>query len=130
VLFTRGGLDGGDDLPRDAKIGKAAKRRLPVKLIVYNRFVQADHALLNDILAIRTDEKIRARLAADDLLVARIERLFGARVARTMEAKQILVTQRFVVRHSTFFRLSLFEMPRFAALYSASSRLSFAGTSR
>src|SRR5690606_33956485 len=52
VLLPRGGFDGGDNLAGDAQFGERPERRQLVRPKVANRLVEADHALLDDVLAI------------------------------------------------------------------------------
>ena len=50
VLVASGRLHRSDDLPRDAQLGEVAKARLAIGAIVADRLVQADQALLDQVL--------------------------------------------------------------------------------
>ena len=97
MLFARRALDRGDDLPGDAQLRKRAKRRLLAELIVANGLVQADHALLDDVLAVGADQKIGARLAADDLLVADVQHVLRVGIAHADALDQLLVRERLII---------------------------------
>jgi len=77
VLVAGGGLDGRDDLPRDAELGERAERRVLVDPVVPDRLVEADEALLDEVVRIAAGDEIargaeadEARVAADDLRLA------------------------------------------------------------
>src|SRR5262249_53573603 len=70
VLEPCRGLDRGDDLPGDAQLGETPERGLLVRAIVSNRLVEADHPLLDEIVAVAAGEEVRARLEPDEALVA------------------------------------------------------------
>ena len=53
VLVARRGLDRGDDLARDAQLREVAERRLAVGAVVADRLVEADEALLDQVVASR-----------------------------------------------------------------------------
>src|SRR6185503_1653457 len=81
VLVTRRGLDGRDDLPRDAELGEASKRRVLVGPEVPNRLVKADETFLDQILGLAARDEIRARLEPDEARVTADERIERAVVA-------------------------------------------------
>jgi hypothetical protein len=92
VLEPRRRLDRGDDLPRHAQLGEAPERRLLVGAEVANRLVEADQPLLDEVLRVTAGEEVRARLQADEAVVAAhqgIER-GGAAVPRLHHQLQIL----------------------------------------
>jgi hypothetical protein len=65
----RRGLDGRDDLARDAQLREGPERGLQVGVVVADRLVEADHAFLDDVLAVRADEEVGARLGAGEAAV-------------------------------------------------------------
>jgi hypothetical protein len=62
MLEPRCGLDGRDDLPRYAELGKAPERRLLLDPEIPDGLVEADQSLLDEVLRVAAGEKIRARL--------------------------------------------------------------------
>src|SRR5438874_5407889 len=81
VLLAGGRLDGGDDLAGDAQFGEGPERGLPVVAEVTHGLVQADHALLLDVVEVGADEEVAAGLGADEAPGAReegVESLHGA----------------------------------------------------
>ncbi len=78
VLVPGRGLDGGDDLPGDAQLGERAERRVLVDAVVPDRLVEADEALLDEVVRIAAGEEVarerdphEAGVAPDDLVLAR-----------------------------------------------------------
>jgi hypothetical protein len=69
VLLARRRLDRGDDLARDAQLGEGAERGLQLGVEVTDRLVEADHALLDDVLAVGADQEVRAGLDAGERAV-------------------------------------------------------------
>ena len=70
MCFWRvGGLDGGDDLPRDAELRKRAEGGELVRPEVAYGLEQPDHPLLDDVLVVRADQEVGARLGADEVLI-------------------------------------------------------------
>lgn len=55
-------LDGRNDLPGDAQFGKGPEGRQFITAKIPRRLIQADHAFLDDVIPIGTDEKIGASL--------------------------------------------------------------------
>jgi hypothetical protein len=92
VLEARRRLDGGDDLARDAELREAAERRLLVRAEVADRLVEADHALLDEVVAVAASEKVRARLEAHESGVLPHQRVEGlaAAVPGTQHELEIL----------------------------------------
>ena len=70
VLEARRGLDRRDDLARDAELREAAERRLLVGAEIAHGLVEADQALLDQVLGVAAGEEVRARLQADEAGVA------------------------------------------------------------
>ena len=124
VLLPRGRLDGGDDLAGDAQLGEGAKGRQAILAIVANGLVQADHALLHDVLVVCADEEIAARLGPNEVFVL-VQQIFQRRVLA------VLLGQRddFLVRHG-FKALIYHEKPPVSLVGSAyfPMRLSFSST--
>src|SRR4051794_3335928 len=81
VLEAGRGLDRGDDLPRHAEFREAAERRLLVGAEVAHRLVEADEALLDQVLRVAAGEEVRARLQAHEAGVAADERVHRDAVA-------------------------------------------------
>jgi hypothetical protein len=81
VLEAGRRLDRGDDLAGDAELREAAERRLLVGAEVAHRLVEADQALLQQIVGVAAGEEVRARLEADEAGVAANERVHGDAVA-------------------------------------------------
>ena len=86
VLVARRRLDRGDDLPRDAELREVAEARLAIGAVVADRLVEADQALLDQIVAVATDEEVRrglqtheAVVAAHQTVVCRVVALLGKR---------------------------------------------------
>jgi len=75
VLLARGRLDGGDDLPRDAQLGERAERRHLGWAEIPDGLIKTDHALLNDILPVRANKKVRARLRSYKIFIF-VEEIF------------------------------------------------------
>ena len=71
MLVARRRLDRGDDLARDAQLGEVAEARLAVGAVVADRLVEADQALLDQVLAVPAGEEVGGGLEPDEALVAR-----------------------------------------------------------
>ncbi len=78
VLAASRRLHRGDDLARHAQLGEGVEARLACGIVVTNRLEQADHAFLDDVVAIGADEEVRTGLRANQPPVAANE--FAARV--------------------------------------------------
>ena len=81
MLLARRRLDGRDDLPRDAQLRERAERREFVGAEVADGLVEADHAFLDDILTVGTDEEVALGLDADEVLIFVEQELHGEIVA-------------------------------------------------
>src|SRR6478672_8323412 len=81
MLEAGGGLDRRDDLARHAELGEAAERRLLVVTEVPHRLVEADQALLDQILGVASGEEVRAGLQADESRVTADQPVQGGLVA-------------------------------------------------
>src|SRR6185503_8028312 len=70
VLVAGRGLDRGDDLARDAELGEVAEARLAIGAVVADRLVEADEALLDEVVPVAADEEVRRGLEAHEAVVA------------------------------------------------------------
>src|SRR5450759_2417155 len=70
VLLSRGCLDCGDYLPGDADLGESLEGRITVAPVIADSLIKADHPLLHDVLPVRADQKVGARLHAYEHLVS------------------------------------------------------------
>src|SRR5215211_6785370 len=77
VLVARGGLDRGDDLPRDAQLGEVAERRLAVGPEVPDRLVKPDEAFLDEVLGVAADQEVRRCFQADERVIAADQAVVG-----------------------------------------------------
>src|SRR4051812_7897009 len=91
VLVARRGLHRRDDLARDAELGEVAEARLAVGPVVADRLVEADEALLDEVVAVAAGEEVRRRLQADEAVVAADEPLVRRRIALLRERDEIAV---------------------------------------
>jgi hypothetical protein len=91
VLLPRRALDCGDDLSRDAELGEGAERGLTLGLEVADGLVKADHAFLDNILFVGTDQEIGARLYAREVLVSDEEVFERNFVTRASEFDNLFV---------------------------------------
>src|SRR3954453_14639914 len=92
MLLPRRGLDRGDDLARDAQLGKGAEGRLQVGVVVADRLVEADHAFLDDVLAVTADEEGGARLGPGEAAVLLQQLAQRAVVTLPRSADELVVT--------------------------------------
>ena len=69
MLLAGRGFDGCDNLPGDAQLRERTEAAQPLGLVVTNGLEQADHAFLHDVLMVRSDEEVTARLGAHEVLV-------------------------------------------------------------
>ena len=70
MLVARRRLDRGDDLARDAQLREVAEARLAVGAVVADRLVEADEALLDEVVAVAAGQEVRRGLQADEAVVA------------------------------------------------------------
>ena len=91
VLVARGGLHGGDDLARDAQLGKVAKARLAVASEVADGLVEADEPLLDEVVGVAAGEEVGGRLQAHEAVVAAHEPVVGVAIAELGERDQVAV---------------------------------------
>ena len=88
VLVAGRGLDRGDDLARDAQLGEVAEARLAVGAVVADRLVQADEALLDQIVGVAAGEEVRRGLEPDEAVVTADEAVVRVGVALLREGDQ------------------------------------------
>jgi hypothetical protein len=99
VLVARGGLHGGDDLPRDAQLGEVAEARLAVRSEVADRLVEAHEPLLDQVFRVAAGEEIRGGLQAHESVVAPDKTVVGVAIALLCESDQEdILDLRFSVR--------------------------------
>ena len=92
VFVTRRRLDRRDDLARDAELGERAERRLLLDPVVAHGLVEADEALLDQVIGISACDEVARRLEADEAVVAPDHLRLGCpiAVARLQDEVQIL----------------------------------------
>ena len=78
VLLPGGRLDGGDDLPGDAQLGEAAEGGVAAVLVVADGLVQADIALLDQVVAVAAGQEVGIGLQPHELAVAHQDRLVAS----------------------------------------------------
>ena len=99
VLVARRGLDGRDDLARDAELGEVAEARLAVGAEVADRLVEADQPLLDEVVGVAAGEEVRRGLQAHEAVVAPDEPVVCVAIALLGEGDQITILDlRFRVR--------------------------------
>ena len=91
MLLAGRGLDGCDDLPGDAQLRERAEAAQPLGLVVTNGLEQADHAFLHDVLMVRSDEEVTARLGAHEVLVLAQQVLHRHAVSLLGQAHDLLI---------------------------------------
>src|SRR5436190_16096572 len=91
MLVAARGLDGRDDLPRDAELREIAEARLPVRAEVPDRLVQAQEPFLNQVVRIATQQEIRRRLQAHESAVALDDPVIRVRAAALRERDEIRI---------------------------------------
>src|SRR3954452_3725587 len=91
VLVARRRLHRGDDLAGDAELREVAEARLAIGAVVADRLVQADEALLDEVVRVAAGEEVRRRLQADEAVVAADEPLVRGRIALLGEGDEVTV---------------------------------------
>src|SRR5829696_3590960 len=91
VLVARRGLHRRDDLAGDAELGEVAEARLPVRPVVPDRLVQADEALLDEVVGVPAREEVRRGLQPHEAVVAADEPVVGRRIASLGEGDEVAV---------------------------------------
>ena len=99
VLLPRRRLDRGDDLTRDAQLGERAKARKLIGFEVAHGLVEADHPFLDDVFAVRADEKVALRLDANEVLVL-VEQVFHREIVAGLRDGHQVFVDPLVVFHS------------------------------
>ena len=79
VLLPGGGFDGGNDLAGDAQFREGPEGGKLIFPEIPDGLIQADHALLHDVLMIRADEEIASGLGAHEVFIL-IQQVFQGRV--------------------------------------------------
>src|SRR5206468_5120341 len=91
VLLRSRASDRGDELPGDADVGEGSKRSLLLRLEVADGLEETDEALLDDVVAIRPGEEVRARLHPGEPAVPGEQDVGGAIVALAVLCQEFLV---------------------------------------
>src|SRR5206468_3050364 len=91
VLVARGGLHRGDDLPRDAQLREVAEARLAVRAEVPHRLVEADQALLDEVVGVAAGEEVRRGLQAYEAVVAAHDPVVRRRIALLGKRDEIAI---------------------------------------
>jgi hypothetical protein len=91
VLVAGRRLHRGDDLARDAELREVAERRLAVGPEVADRLVEADQALLDQVLAVAPDEEVGGRLEAHERGVAPNEAVVGVMASLPGEGEEVAI---------------------------------------
>src|SRR3954447_24285739 len=91
VLVAGCGLDRGDDLAGDAELGEVAEARLAVGPVVADRLVEAEQALLDQVVGLSPEEEVRRRLETDEAAVTLDDHVVGVWSARFGERDEIMV---------------------------------------
>src|SRR5437660_1135878 len=81
MLLARRGLDGRDDLARDAQLGEGTEARLMLGTEVARRLVETDQRFLLDVVGITTDQEVATALRASESPVAGDQRFEGEAIA-------------------------------------------------
>src|SRR5450755_1100066 len=77
VLVPGRRLDRGDDLARDAELGEVAEARLAIGAVVAHRLVEADQALLDQIIGVAAGQEVRRGLEADESVIPADQPIVG-----------------------------------------------------
>ena len=79
MLLSGGRFDGGDHLAVHAQLRKAAEGSVFLPVIIPHRFIQADHAFLDDILAVCADQEIGSGFGTHQRFIL-IQQIFLGRI--------------------------------------------------
>jgi hypothetical protein len=93
VLVAGRGLHRGDDLTRDAELGEVSEARLTIGAVVANRLVEADQALLNQVVGVAAGEKVRRCLEADEAVITADDPIVRIRVPLLRERDEIPILE-------------------------------------
>ncbi len=77
VLVAGRGLHRGDDLAGDAELGEVAEARLTIGPVVADRLVEAEQALLDQVVGLAAEQEVGGGLEADEAAVAADDRVVG-----------------------------------------------------
>ena len=93
MLLAGRRLDGGDDLAGDAQLGEGPERGLSVVAEVTHGLVQADHALLLDVVEVGANEEVAAGLGAHEPAVALEEGVESLNVADAVASDELVIAE-------------------------------------
>ena len=91
MLVAGRGLHRGDDLAGDAELGEVAKARLAVGPVVADRLVEAEQALLDQIVRLAPEEEVGRGLETDEAAVALDDRVVGIGPSLLGEGDQVVI---------------------------------------
>ena len=91
VLVARRRLDRGDDLARDAELREVAEARLAVGAVVAHGLVEADEALLDEVVGVAAGEEVRRGLQADEAVVPAHDPVVGGRIALLGKGDEVAI---------------------------------------
>src|SRR5262249_61292036 len=91
VLVAGRRLHRGDDLAGNAELGEVAKARLAVGAVVANRLVQADKALLDQVVGLPAEQEVGRRLEADEAAIAADDRVVGVGLALLGKGDEVVI---------------------------------------
>src|SRR4029077_3412830 len=77
VLVTGRRLHRGDDLAGDAELGEVAKARLAVGAVIADRLVEAEQALMDQVVGLAPEQEVGGGLEADETAVTTDYRVVG-----------------------------------------------------
>ena len=109
-------LDRCHNLPRNTQIRKALKGHVLAWLICDNRFIQTDHSLLNQVRAIRAQQKVRPCLDPDQILVSLQQQIYrfrgiSASAMRNLDKLLIVLLGPFRMKNEFFFYIFQTDSP-------------------
>jgi hypothetical protein len=93
MLVAIGGLDGRQDLARDAELGKGSEGRRLLEVEIAHGFEEANHPLLNHVFPVGSGQEVRAGLGASEVAITREQRLDALLVAFPNSAYEIDVVE-------------------------------------
>jgi hypothetical protein len=93
VLVAGRGLHRGDDLAGDAELGEVAKARLTVGPVVADRLVEAEQALLDQVVRLAPEEEVRRGLQADETAIPLDDRVVGVGPAVLGEGDKVVIVK-------------------------------------
>ena len=69
MLLSGSGLNSSNNLPGNTQLSKSSERRQLIITEVPDGFIKTNHALLNNILPVSTNKKVRTCLGSDKISV-------------------------------------------------------------